>query len=67
MRDQIRDAALSVPPNIAEGFERAAPGEFHRFLTYAKGSCGEVRSQLYNALDVGRRRTQYSALSTRHF
>ena len=53
LRDQIRDAALSVPSNIAEGFERAAHGEFHRFLTYAKGSCGEVRSQLYNALDVG--------------
>ncbi|MEK6372301.1 MAG: four helix bundle protein [Acidobacteriota bacterium] len=73
LRDQIRDAALSVPSNFAEGFKRAALGEFHRFLTYAKGSCGEVRSQLYNALDVGlrssieRRRTQYSALSTRHF
>ena len=53
MRDQIRNAVLSVPSNIAEGFERDACGDFHRFLTYAKASCAEVRSQLYNALDVG--------------
>jgi four helix bundle protein len=53
MRDQIRSAALSIPSNIAEGFERDASGDFHRFLTYAKASCAEVRSQLYSALDVG--------------
>jgi four helix bundle protein len=53
MRDQIRDAALSVPSNIAEGFERDACGDFYRFLTYSKASCAEVRSQLYNAWDVG--------------
>jgi four helix bundle protein len=53
MRDQIRDAALSVPSNIAEGFERDGCGDFHRFLTYSKASCAEVRSQLYSAWDVG--------------
>lgn len=53
MRDQIRDAALSVPSNIAEGYERDSCGDFYRFLTYAKASCAEVRSQLYSALDVG--------------
>ncbi len=53
MRDQIRDAALSVPSNIAEGFERDACGDFFRFLTYSKASCAEVRSQLYSAWDVG--------------
>ena len=53
MRDQIRDAALSVPSNIAEGFERDTCGDFHRFLTYSKASCAEVRSQLYSAWDVG--------------
>lgn len=53
MRNQICDAALSVPSNIAEGFERDGCGDFFRFLTYAKASCAEVRSQLYTAWDVG--------------
>ena len=37
--------------NIAEGFERGTRAEFIQFLGYSKGSCGEVRSQLYRALD----------------
>lgn len=51
LRDQIRRASISITSNIAEGFERSNNNEFLRFLSYAKGSAGEVRSQLYVALD----------------
>jgi four helix bundle protein len=53
LRDQVRRAAVSVMSNIAEGFERASAREFHQYLVVAKGSCAEVRSQLYVAFDVG--------------
>ncbi|GMU20167.1 MAG: hypothetical protein AMXMBFR13_02660 [Phycisphaerae bacterium] len=49
---QMRDAAGSVMSNIAEGFERNRLAEFHQFLSIAKGSCGELRSQVYVALDA---------------
>ena len=51
LRDQIRRAVVSVLSNIAEGFERGGDKEFSQFLAVAKGSCGEVRAQLYVALD----------------
>ena len=52
LKDQIQRAAVSVGSNIAEGFERDSNSEFLKFLAYAKGSAGEVRSQLYTALDL---------------
>lgn len=51
LKDQLQRAAVSVLSNIAEGFERGTKEEFLYFLYIAKGSCGEVRAQLYVALD----------------
>ena len=53
LRDQIQRAAVSIMSNVAEGFDRGSRPEFHKFLVIAKGSCAEVRSQLYVALDCG--------------
>ncbi len=52
-RDQITRAGLSVPCNVAEGFERQSPKDSVVFLSYAKGSCGELRTQIYMGMDIG--------------
>ncbi|NLC30942.1 MAG: four helix bundle protein [Candidatus Moranbacteria bacterium] len=52
-RDQIQRASVSIMNNIAEGYERMGNKEFNKFLYISKGSCGEVRSMLHLALDLG--------------
>jgi four helix bundle protein len=51
-RDQIRRASLSITNNIAEGFGRYGNKEMIRYLKISKGSCLEVRSMLYSAVDI---------------
>ena len=53
LRDQLRRSSVSIPTNIAEGFERSSIKEYIYFLGIAKGSAGEVRSLLRVSLEVG--------------
>ncbi len=52
-KDQLTRAGLSIPSNIAEGFERESVKECLNFLSYAKGSCGELRTQIFIGMDIG--------------
>ena len=53
LRDQLRRASISIPTNIAEGFERSSRKEYLLFLNIAKGSAGEVRRLIRVGLEVG--------------
>jgi len=66
LRDQIQRASVSTMANIAEGYERDGDREFLQFLSNSKGSCGEVRSHLFVALDQGYlTETGFNSLSER--
>lgn len=52
-KEQLFRSALSVPSNIAEGYERGSRREYVRYLHIAKGSCGELRTQLYIGIEAG--------------
>ncbi|WP_102795693.1 four helix bundle protein [Bowmanella denitrificans] len=52
-KEQITRSGLSIPSNIAEGMERQFNKERLQFLSYAKGSCGELRTQIYIGLEIG--------------
>ena len=51
-KDQITRSGLSIPSNIAEGIERGSNKDCVKFLYYAKGSCGELRTQIYIGIDI---------------
>jgi four helix bundle protein len=53
MKDQIQRAVVSIPSNISEGFERISDKDSARFYTIAKGSAGEVRTQIYLSYALG--------------
>lgn len=52
-KDQITRSCLSIPSNIAEGFERGSDKDSNKFFYYAKGSSGELRTQIYIGIEIG--------------
>ena len=52
-KDQITRSALSIPSNIAEGYERSTNKDATKFFYYAKGSAGELRTQIYIGMEIG--------------
>jgi len=64
LRDQIQRSAVSIPSNIAEGFDRKSNNEFLRFLKISKGSCAELRTQLIIARQIGLLRKEENPIET---
>lgn len=52
LRDQIQKASLCIPSNIAEGIERGSNYDFVRYMSIAKGFCGELRTQVHLAIEL---------------
>ena len=53
LSSQMRRAAISIPSNISEGFDRNSPKEYHNFLSIARGSNAELQTQLYLCVELG--------------
>jgi four helix bundle protein len=51
-KDQLTRSGLSIPSNIAEGIEHSFPADCVKFLLYAKGSCGELRTQIFIGMEI---------------
>src|SRR2546429_5576929 len=63
LKDQIERAGLSIPSDIAEGAERGSAKDFAHFLNFSKGSCAELRTQLYIARKLNSvRKSSFDAL-----
>jgi four helix bundle protein len=67
LKDQMERASVSVPSNIAEGAERDSDGDFRRFLRIAKGSSGELRTQLYIAQAIAKKKGKSPIANTDHY
>ncbi len=52
-KDQITRSSLSIPSSIAKGFERDTDKDGNKFFYYAKGSCAELRTQIYIGIEIG--------------
>ena len=64
LKDQMTRAAVSIPSNIAEGYERKSSREYSQFLSIAKGSAGELRTQIYIAVKIGILNSKDAAVMT---
>ena len=66
LKDQMQRSTISVPSNIAEGAERDSEGDFIRFLRINKGSCAELRTQLYISERIRKQLGQNSLAGSAH-
>ena len=61
LKNQIQRSAVSIPSNISEGYDRNSNKEYINFLYYARGSCAELRTQLYIAQEIGELNKEFAS------